>query len=312
MNKEKITSITVKDFYLRAKDFLKLHPVLGRVGFAKKLGLSDSRKGRVPVKVCGKEDAPGWESLSSGQRRKLARESLLAEACCLIVSNGVASPPEMREAARERKLAIFHSSLSQRKCQERLKDFFSELSPDKIKISGGLLRIFGLGVLIVGDSGIGKSESALELICRGHRFVCDDVVSIEREPSGALAGTAPRLVRNFMEIRGLGIINIKEIFGAKAIKKNSSIDLVVRLKKFQPGKEDDRIGLKFPEDFEILGRKIPSINIPVAPGRNIALLIEVACQVHLLKKKGYYAPQDIVGKLNRVLSIRWADKNLRE
>jgi HPr kinase/phosphorylase len=107
-----------------------------------------------------------------------------------------------------------------------------------------------------------------------------------------------------MEIRGLGIINIKEIFGSKAVLKRSAIDLVIKLEKRQRKKEDDRLGLKIPEDYKILGVKIPQVNIPVAPGRNIATLIEVACKVYILKEKGYHAPQDIVRKLNRALSLR--------
>lgn len=173
---------------------------------------------------------------------------------------------------------------------------------DQISVYGGLLQIFDLGVLITGDSGIGKSESALELISRGCRFVSDDVVKITKMANGELIGKSPALSRYFMEIRGLGIINIKEIFGLKAISEQSKIDLVIQLKKWRRGKEYDRLGLKFPEDYEILGTKIPQLNIPVAPGRNIATLIEVACKVHLLRQRGYLASQEIVKKLNRVLT----------
>jgi HPr kinase/phosphorylase len=169
-------------------------------------------------------------------------------------------------------------------------------------LSGGFLQIFGLGVIIIGDSGIGKSESALELVSRGHRFISDDVVDVVRSPAGRLVGKAPALSRYFMEIRGLGIINIREIFGRRAICLQSQVDLVIRLKKWHRGDEYDRLGLEFPEDFEILDVKIPQLILPVAPGRTIALLIEVACKVHLLRKKGYHASQEIVKKLDRALS----------
>jgi HPr kinase/phosphorylase len=169
-------------------------------------------------------------------------------------------------------------------------------------ISAGLLKIFGLGTLILGDSGIGKSESALELISRGHQFVADDVVQIRKTPGGDLVGTAPVLSRNFMEIRGLGIINIRAIFGPRSIARESKVDLVVKLKKWQRGYEVDRLGLKPGDDMTILGRKIPQLAIPVAPGRNIATLIEVACKVHLLRKKGYSAPDEIIRRLDRVLT----------
>jgi HPr kinase/phosphorylase len=171
-------------------------------------------------------------------------------------------------------------------------------------LSGGFLQIFGLGVIISGHSGIGKSESALELISRGHRFISDDVVELTRGKNGRLVGRAPALSRYFMEIRGLGIINIKEIFGSRAICRQSKVDLVIWLKKWRKGDEYDRLGLEFPADYEILGVKIPQLIIPVAPGRTIALLIEVACKVQILRKKGYHASHEIVKKLDKALDSR--------
>ncbi|MGQ9800107.1 MAG: hypothetical protein ACUVRL_00345 [Candidatus Saccharicenans sp.] len=172
----------------------------------------------------------------------------------------------------------------------------------QVVISAGLLKIFGVGTLIIGDSGVGKSESSLELIARGHKFVSDDVVEVFRDERGKLHGRSPRLTRNFMEIRGLGIINIKEIFGSRAILEETPIDLVIRLKKWSKKMEIDRLGLKFPEDFQLAGLNIPQLHIPVAPGRNIATLIEVACRVFILRKKGYQAAQDIVRRLEKKLA----------
>ena len=143
-------------------------------------------------------------------------------------------------------------------------------------ISAGLLKISGVGALILGDSGIGKSESALELVSRGHKFIADDVVRIRKRADGALVGTAPALSRNFMEIRGLGIINIREIFGPKNVAREAKVDLIVRLKKWRRGFEVDRLGIKGADEACILGEPVPQISIPVAPGRNIATLIEVA------------------------------------
>ncbi|MBM3292906.1 MAG: hypothetical protein FJY82_00115 [Candidatus Aminicenantes bacterium] len=168
-------------------------------------------------------------------------------------------------------------------------------------ISGGLLRMFGVGVLIIGDSGVGKSESALELVSRGHQFVSDDVVEVRRTRRGRIIGRAPALGRFFMEIRGLGIINIRAIFGRGSTLAASSIDLVIRLKKWTRKKEYDRLGLRFPEDKDILGARIPQLNLPVAPGRNIATLIEVACQVEHLRRRGYQAAEEIVRRLDRAL-----------
>jgi HPr kinase/phosphorylase len=177
-----------------------------------------------------------------------------------------------------------------------------EGASSRLVLSGGFLQIFGLGVIITGHSGIGKSESALELISRGHRFISDDAVEVTRAKGGGLVGRSPVLSRYFMEIRGLGIINIRAIFGPRAICRESKVDLVIWLKKWQKGDEYDRLGLEFPADFEILGVKIPQLIVPVAPGRTIALLIEVACKVHQLRKKGYHASREIVKKLDRALS----------
>ena len=174
--------------------------------------------------------------------------------------------------------------------------------PRQAVISGGLLRMFGLGVLIIGDSGVGKSESALELISRGHRFISDDVVHVRLARSGRVTGRAPSLSRYFMELRGLGIINIREIFGTRAICLQSTIDLAIRLKKWHRKKEFDRLGLRFPEDCLILGARIPQLNIPVAPGRNIATLIEVACHVHLCRKRGYLASREISRRLDQAIA----------
>jgi len=173
---------------------------------------------------------------------------------------------------------------------------------EQTTISAGFLKIFGLGTLILGDSGIGKSESALELIARGHQFIADDVVQVRVTPKGDLRGTAPALSRNFMEIRGLGIINIRAIFGPRSIAREAKVDLVIRLKKWRRGYEVDRLGLKSGDDMTILGREIPQLAIPVAPGRNIATLIEVACKVHMLRQRGYSAPDEIIRRLDRVLT----------
>ena len=160
--------------------------------------------------------------------------------------------------------------------------------------------MFGLGVLIVGDSGVGKSESALELITRGHRFISDDVTECYVE-NGRLFGTAPDVSHHFMEIRGLGIINIMEIFGAKAVSSREEIRLLIRLQRWEKGKTYDRMGLEFARDQKIADVSVPRITIPVAPGRNISTLIEVACKVYLLRETGYHAPQEIIDRLNKTL-----------
>jgi HPr kinase/phosphorylase len=176
-------------------------------------------------------------------------------------------------------------------------------------VSGGLIKIHDLGVLVIGDSGVGKSESALELVSRGWRFVSDDVTRLKKTGPQTVRGEPPELSRYFMEIRGLGVINIKQIFGPESVCRSSEIHLIINLKKWEEGKEYDRLGLK-PQEMAAYGDvQVPQITIPVAPGRNIATLIEVACKVYILRKKGYHAPEEISRRLNRELRFGQDIKN---
>ncbi|MGQ9617412.1 MAG: hypothetical protein ACUVUG_00450 [Candidatus Aminicenantia bacterium] len=165
-----------------------------------------------------------------------------------------------------------------------------------MKIPGVLMDIFGVGVLITGESGLGKSESALDLISRGHRLVSDDVVEL-REEGGDLIGSSPSLTKNLMEVRGLGIINIKEIFGVSSVTDSKKIELVIHLGKGDE-KEDDRLKLN-EELFDIKGKSFPMVKIPVASGRNTAILIEVAVRQFLLRKEGRNSARELVKKIEK-------------
>jgi len=296
------SSLRIEDFYQKIKEFLCLKEISRRAECSKKLVKFSTVKDAFPIQIWGRRENHVLKRLSANERREFLKKKIGENLSCIVLADGLSFFPEIKDEAKKKNLVLFCSEYSRKKVQERIKKFFSSLEAKEITLSAGLLQIFGLGVLIIGDSGIGKSESALELIARGHRFVSDDVVHLKRDAGGRLIGMAPSLSRHFMEIRGLGLINIKEIFGSKIVLPKSKIDLTIRLKKWQPGKEYDRIGLKFPEDYVILGEKIPQVNIPVAPGRNMATLIEVACKVHLLSRKGYLASQELLNKLNRALT----------
>ena len=295
--------LEAKEFCLRTEEVLKLRPVLGKLAFLRKVERPFFRKISSFIQIWGKKEIQELEKLSSKARTESIGKKIKDETICIILADGLNFFPEIKAKAKKRGVALFNSNLSQKECRERMRGLIQSASSRQILTSGELLEIFGLGVIIKGDSGIGKSESVLELISRGFRFVSDDVFLVKREPDGKLMGTAPPLTRHFMEIRGLGIINIKEIFGSKAISQRTKIDLVINLKKLHRRRESDRMGLEFPEDYEILGIKIPQINIPVAPGRNIATLIEVACRTHILKGRGYHAPLDLIRKHTRALSL---------
>jgi HPr kinase/phosphorylase len=170
----------------------------------------------------------------------------------------------------------------------------------RVHLHSVLLDVFGLGVLIIGESGIGKSECALDLVDRGHRLVADDVVDIKRL-GDTLVGSSPDLTRYHMELRGLGVINIKDLYGVSSIRLAKRIELVVSLDRWEEGREYDRLGLQ-DERHHILGLPAPLVRMPVAPGRNLALLVEVAARNQLLKARGFDAAKTLAAELDKMLA----------
>lgn len=175
-----------------------------------------------------------------------------------------------------------------------------------ISIHGVLVDVFGEGVLIMGESGIGKSEAALELIKRGHRLVSDDVVEISRVSDITLVGAAPDITRHFIELRGIGIIDVKTLFGVESVKNTQSIDLVIKLEEWNRNKEYDRMGLE-EEYIELLGNKIVCHSLPIRPGRNLAIIVETAAVNHRQKKMGYNAAQELYKRVQENLSKKRED-----
>src|SRR5438045_2361685 len=172
-----------------------------------------------------------------------------------------------------------------------------QLAPRETR-HGVLMDILGLGVFIARESGIGKSECALDLIVRGHRLIADDTVEVLRRQETILIGICPELTRHHMELRGLGVINIKELFGIASTRSSKRVELVVQLERWDPSREYERLGLD-DEVYEILGLRVPLIRMPVAPGRNIAILVEVAARNQLLKARGHHAARELAERLDR-------------
>ena len=166
----------------------------------------------------------------------------------------------------------------------------------RITQHGVLVEVFGEGILLLGESGVGKSETAMELVKRGHRLIADDAVEIKKVSSRSLVGSAPENIRHFIELRGIGIINASRLFGAGAVKLTEKIDLVIKMEPWDVNKVYDRMGLEN-QTHEILDLKIPSLTIPVKPGRNLAVIIEVAAMNNRQKKLGYNAAEDLLKKL---------------
>ena len=214
----------------------------------------------------------------------------------VIVTRGLEVLPELLEAAQKYQVPILTTSEATTNLTVSMINFLNtELAP-RITRHGVLVEVYGEGILITGDSGVGKSECAMELIKRGHRLIADDAVEIRKVSGKRLVGTSPNNIRHFMELRGVGIINARRLFGMSAVKTNEKIDMIVHLEQWNPEKVYDRMGMET-EYTEMLGIKIPALTIPVKPGRNLAVIIEVAAMNNRQKKLGYNAARELLQKL---------------
>ena len=206
------------------------------------------------------------------------------------------SYPEMMEAAKRHGVALLGTADTTSSLVAALVSYMNvELAP-RVTRHGVLVEVYGEGILLVGDSGVGKSETAIELIKRGHRLIADDAVEIRRVSKKSLVGTAPENIRHFIELRGIGIINARRIFGMGAVKLTEKIDMVINLEIWDKTKVYDRMGMEN-EYTEILGLRVPVLTIPVKPGRNLAVIIEVAAMNNRQKKMGYNAAKELLQNL---------------
>ena len=213
-----------------------------------------------------------------------------------VFCRGTVVPDYIIELAKKYESPLFHSEQAPCELMASIMSILNvELAP-RITRHGVLMEVYGEGVLIMGESGVGKSETAIELIKRGHRLVADDAVEIRRVSDRTLVGQSPDNIRHFMELRGVGIINTRHIFGIGAVKMSEKVDLIVKLENWDPHKVYDRMGLD-DEYMEILGLNIPCLTVPVTPGRNLAVIIEVAVMNSRQKKLGYNAAKELLANL---------------
>ena len=214
----------------------------------------------------------------------------------ICLSRGYKAPPVMLELAREKGVPVLRSNLTTNRISHRIISYLDVRTSPCITRHGGLLDVYGIGIMLTGESGIGKSETALELVKRGHRLVADDVVEIRRISDDLLQGSSPELVRHMMELRGIGIIDVRSLYGVGAVINEKSIDLVIEMEDWNDQKEYDRLGIEC-DTTTILGVEVPSILLPVRPGRNLAIIVEVAAMNFRLKRMGYDAAQEFDRRL---------------
>jgi HPr kinase/phosphorylase len=238
------------------------------------------------VQVFGSSELNYLRALDPESRSAAIQRLRKYKICCIVVTKGLEVPDELIGLSGEEVIPILRSRVSSSICAEKIVNFLEARLAPRMTIHGVLLEIFGLGVLLLGPSGIGKSECALELVLKGHRLITDDSVELTRLGIDRLSGSGGDVLKHHMELRGLGIINIRELLGISATGASQDVDFAVRLDRWKSDAEYDRLGLD-QSSIELLGVSIPVIEMPVAPGRNVATLVEVAARIHLLRQHGY-------------------------
>jgi HPr kinase/phosphorylase len=252
------------------------------------------RPGRVLI--FGESEIRYLESLESAGRITSLRLALTLDFPCVLITGGFPPPEELVVEAERARVPLLKTAVATPTAIAKLSSMLEDSLAERTMIHAVLMDVLGLGILIAGESGIGKSECALDLIVRGHRLVADDTVEVRRRQETILIGACPELTRHHMELRGLGVINVKELFGIASTRSSKRIELVVQLERWVPTREYERLGL---DDayHEILGLRVPLLKMPVAPGRNIAILVEVAARNQLLRQRGHHAARALADRI---------------
>ena len=248
------------------------------------------------IQIIGRNETTYLQESDEELRLERVKELISRKPPAVIITRGMEPLVEMTDLAMEYKVPILRTGDTTSAFMSSLISFLNVERAPRITRHGVLVEVYGEGVLMLGESGVGKSETAIELIKRGHRLIADDAVEIRRVSSKTLVGSSPDNIRHFIELRGIGIINARRIFGIGSVKMTEKIDLVVNLEQWDQNKVYDRMGV-VSEKTEILGLDITSVTIPVKPGRNLAVIIEVAAMNNRQKKMGYNAAKELLHKL---------------
>ncbi len=274
------------------------HPRVQKPGLAFAGYYEYIKPGRV--QIVGESELEYLKTVETGERRERLRRIAALPIPVVVITKGLAPDAEFLDEFRVRQVPVLASRALSSVVIKQLSWFLEDHLVPSTRLHGVLLDIYGLGVLLIGSSGVGKSEAALDLITRGHSLVSDDRVTIKRYPSGELVGFSEETLKHHMELRGLGIINVKDLFGLAAIRARKPIDLVVELEPWREGQAYDRLGLD-ETVFSILDTPCPYIRMPVALGRNVANLVEIAARNHVLKLQGTHSAREFARKLEEQL-----------
>src|SRR5687768_1303637 len=252
------------------------------------------------VLVFGESEVRFLDSLEQEVRLQALDAVYTHDVPCVLITGGWEPPADLRVGAERAQVPLLRTAVATPLAIAKLTAVLEDALAVREVIHGVLMDILGLGVLIVGDSGIGKSECALDLVVRGHRLVADDTVEIHRRGEKDVIGTCPELTRHHMEVRGLGVINIRDLFGVASTRVNKRLELVVQLERWDQNREYDRVGLD-DSYYDLIGVRVPLVRMPVAPGRSVAILVEVAVRNQILRARGRHAARDLVARLERAL-----------
>jgi len=306
-NKDSNVVLKTTDLYTNKKDSLDLTWWSGNenseLGFTR-LSFSSSEIGLVgyfnlihpnQAQVLGETELNFFNKADDNILQNLLTQLFQRRSAAIFISDGLTPPKGFREQSLKYDLPIICSSLSSNELIDQLRHYLTQALAEKEILHGVFMEVISVGVLITGKSGLGKSELALELVSRGHRLIADDAPEFARLAPETVDGTCPDILKDFLEVRGLGVLNIREMYGDSAIKSNKFLRLIIELipPKMNVPKTDDRLRLS-ERKTNILGVEIPTISLPVAPGRNLGVLVEAAVRNHLLSKNGYNASEDFI------------------
>lgn len=299
-----IKGFSVQEFYEKTKDSLQLRLVAGAKGLKRRIKVPEvNRPGlalagyfdyfaQARVQVLGKVEVIYLRNMDPQLRRNRIAELLDENSPCFIISRRLLPPQELLQEAEKRGVPVFRSPMVTMALVNKATLFLEDVFAAVLTVNADLVEVYGVGVLIRGSSGVGKSECALGLIERGHRLISDDVVRVRYTAGGRLVGSGDPLVKHHLEVRGLGIINVQTIFGASCVMQEKEVEMVVTLEEWAAHKEYDRLGMD-EHFYKLFDIDLPHVLIPVRPGRDLSLLVEVAALNQRLRKMGIHASRDL-------------------
>lgn len=248
------------------------------------------------IQVVGNSEWSYLERLSSEKRKSIAEKLMSYKIPCVVFTRNLEVFDEFIEVAKEKEVPILRSKYSTTKFISKSLDYLDRKLAKTVTVHGVLVDVYGIGILIFGKSGIGKSETALELIKRGHRFIADDAITIRKKGEKFLVGEAPPIIKNLLEIRGIGIIDVSRLYGIGSIREEKQIDLIIEFEAWDKKKSYDRLGLE-DQHTTILDYEVAKMDIPVKPGRNLAMIVEAAAINHRQKKMGFNAAVELENRM---------------